>query len=112
MLLVAGRDQSLVTQAVTEATLHSLLDADEHLVVESVPQGRIARLLAAALTQMGKDNLPDFEPVVDPSPKEQAEKVLVFVKEHGGVRPTARATGIPKSTISRLYHKAVEQVGV
>lgn len=109
VLQAASRQPELTRYSPPTATLEELIEGDV-LIVEDEGQARLARLLAEAFLQMSQDMHPEDEHA-DYRERLTPEMAFTLVKEHGGLRPAARATGTSRTKLWRaLKEYAGEEV--
>lgn len=99
VIQTASRQPELTRAPVDTATLEEVVEGTV-LVVENEAQARMSRLLAEAFAQMSRDmhpedEWPDLKGSITP------EQAYILVKEHGGLRPAARATGTSRTKLWR-----------
>ncbi len=76
------------------------------LIVDTEAQARISVLLASALEQMRRDYFPqEVIEEQDAAASLTKERAIVLVREHDGVRPAARALGIPHTRLLRALER-------
>lgn len=99
VLMMATRCPELMEEDLKPVTLNNLV-RDDALVVETEGQARLSMMLAEALLQMSEDlHEPGDRASTDGGVTK--EYAAVLVEEYDGIRPAARATGIPKTTLWR-----------
>jgi transcriptional regulator of acetoin/glycerol metabolism len=106
ILQTASRGSEALSYEPRKATLKDLAEGDT-VIVETPGQARFSVLLAEALVAMSQDIHAEDERV-DLSQPMTTERAIILVKEYGGLRPAARATGISRSTFWRALKSARE----
>lgn len=106
LITAASRRPDLLAYRTEEATADEEQDPDmAGVVLVSCPEeGVFSVLLAEAFRLMGQDVHPDEN--APPS----AAQVQVWVKEHGGLRKAARATGYSHTALWRAAKVATQEV--
>jgi DNA-binding phage protein len=82
-------------------------ESERPVIVKSVAEARFSVLLAEALEAMSQD-IHAEDDRADTSAPLTTERAIILVKEFGGLRPAARATGISRSTFWRALKQANE----
>lgn len=103
VLQTASRNPGLLEQRVKTATLNDLVTRDV-LIVENEAQARISLLVAEALIEMGKTMHEEDDRYIETAQLTR-KRTLVLIREHGGLRPAARALGVSKSALERALER-------
>lgn len=107
VIQTASRQPDLTSYQPRPASARELLDG-EVLIVEDEAQARMSVLVAEALMQMSRDLHPADE-WADDKGAVTGPRALVLVKEHGGIRAAARATGVSRNKLWRALREYKEQ---
>ena len=104
VVMAASRNPNLLGVQARTATLNDLVSNDP-LVVETEAQARTSVLLAEALLLMSADSHEESDRATLVAGAPTKAQALVLTKQHGGLRPAARATGISRTALWRAVHE-------
>ena len=104
VVMAASRNPNLLGVQARTATLNDLV-TNEPLVVDTEAQARTSVLLAEALLLMSADLHAEGDQATLAEGAPTRAEAIVLTKQHGGLRPAARATGYSRTALWRAVHQ-------